>query len=69
MRLGNHDINVTATQRRRYEVPLLHWQHWLPGGQTWKARHSKQEGRGKPYALQADYPNPAKRVFRGVRAV
>ena len=25
-------MNVTAIQRRRYEVPLLQWQHWLPGG-------------------------------------
>ena len=62
-------MNGTAMRRGRHQVPLLHWQHWLPGGQTWKARHSEQEGRGKPYALQTDYPNLAKRVFCGVRAV
>ena len=50
--LKNHALKRTATRRRRQEVPLLHWQHWLPGGQTWKARHSKNV-----------FPNPAKRCF------
>ena len=46
-------MNGTATQRGRYEVPLLHWQ-------TWKARH---------WELFYLALNPAKRVFCGVRAV
>ena len=37
----------------------------------WKIRRvgEDKEGRGKPYALHRLVLNPAKRVFRGVRAV